>query len=334
MNANLADQQSSQPDAGWTEAELDLTTLDEELLPAGHRSGFVAVVGRPNVGKSTLMNAYLGQKIAIISAKPQTTRLRQLGILTTPDYQIVFVDTPGWHIPLHKLGEFMVETASRSIPDADVVLFVVDVSQPVAGEDRLLAQLIQEHRGQAPVLIALNKADLLKSSLSSDRQDAFCDLLPAAEAILISASRGDNCDRLLQLLVDRLPRGPRYYPADQVTDIRTRDLAAELIREQALELLHREVPHATAVIVNEFKERRHDLVYINATIFVEKESQKGIIIGSRGDMLKKIGAEARAEMERVLGLKVYLDLWVKVRPKWRRDDSALRQFGYSIRRDN
>jgi GTP-binding protein Era len=330
----MAEKESPETGAGWTEAELDLTTLDEDRLPAGHRSGFVAVVGRPNVGKSTLMNAYLGQKVAIVSPKPQTTRLRQLGILTTPDYQIVFVDTPGWHVPQHKLGEFMVETAARAIPDADVVLFIVDLSEPATAEDRLLAQLIEEHGGQTPVIMALNKVDLLQPAERGSRGDAFRELVPAAESLLLSAARGDNRDELLELIVDRLPEGPRYYPADQVTDIRTRDLAAELIRERALGLLHHEVPHAVAVLVNEFKERSRELVYINATIYVEKDSQKGILIGSRGSMLKRIGAEARAEIERVLGLRVYLDLWVKVRPSWRRDERALRQFGYSVPKDN
>lgn len=334
MNNETAKIESSTPAAGRTEAELDLTTLDEELLPVGHRSGFVAIVGRPNVGKSTLMNAYLGQKIAVVSPKPQTTRLRQLGILTTPDYQIVFVDTPGWHVPLHKLGEFMVETAARAIPDADVILFMLDMSEPIAAEDRLLAKLIADNRGKASVLMALNKADLLLPSQSSARQEAFRGLLSDTDSILLSAARGDNCDQLLQLIVDRLPEGPRYYPADQVTDIRTRDLAAELVREQALERLHHEVPHSIAVVVNEYKERSHDLVYINATIYVEKESQKGILIGSRGRMLKQIGDGARRAIEATLGLKVYLDLWVKVRSRWRHDDNALRRFGYAIPKDH
>jgi GTP-binding protein Era len=180
----------------------------------------------------------------------------------------------------------------------------------------------------------LNKVDLLQPAERGSRGDAFRELVPAAESLLLSAARGDNRDELLELIVDRLPEGPRSYPADQVTDIRTRDLAAELIRERALELLHHEVPHAVAVLVNEFKERSRELVYINATIYVEKDSQKGILIGSRGSMLKRIGAEARAEIERVLGLRVYLDLLVKVRPSWRRDERALRQFGYSVPKDN
>jgi GTP-binding protein Era len=320
--------EADSPPAGWSEAELDLTTLDDDLLPAGHRSGFVAVVGRPNVGKSTLMNAYLGQKVAIVSPKPQTTRLRQLGILTEPDYQIIFVDTPGWHVPQHKLGEFMVETTAKAMPDADVVLFMVDLSEPPTAEDRLLARTIEE-QAHASVIMVMNKIDLLKRAVLRSRQKAFRDLLPDAQWVLISASRGDNQDELLARIVRALPEGPRYYPADQVTDIRTRDLAAELVREQALRLLHREVPHAVAVLVNEFKERSEDLVYINATIFVEKESQKGILIGSKGKMLKQIGAGARAEIETVLGVRVYLDLWVKVRSRWRRKKDALRQFGYN-----
>jgi len=316
--------------AGRTEAELDLTTLDDDLLPAGHCSGFVAVVGRPNVGKSTLMNAYLGQKVAIVSPKPQTTRLRQLGILTTPDYQIVFVDTPGWHIPKHKLGEFMVETAARAIPDADLILFMVDVSRRPTAEDRLLAELIKERRGKAPVIIAMNKADLLRPADVRSRTDTYRALLPAADWMLISATRGDNREALLEMVVDALPAGPRYYPADQVTDIRVRDLAGELVREQTLKLLSQEVPHAIAVLVEEFKERSENLAYIRAVIFVERNSQKGILIGSKGGMLKKIGAAARGEMERALGIRVYLDLWVKVRPKWRKKQDALRQLGYAL----
>ncbi len=315
---------------GPAEAELDLTPLTDESLPADHRSGFVAVIGRPNVGKSTLMNAYLGQKVAIVSPKPQTTRLRQLGILTDPDFQIIFVDTPGWHTPHHKLGEFMTETAARSIPDADLILFMVDVSEPPTAKDRLLADLIEGHRGEIPVIIAMNKADLLQPGDVTKHSDAFRELLPSAEWMLLSATRGDNQDRLLGMMVQALPRGPRYYPADQVTDIRVRDLVGELIREQALSLLHQEVPHSLAVLVNEFKERKEDLVYVNATIYVERESQKRILIGRSGGMLKQIGAGARAEAQRLLGPRFYLDLWVKVRPKWRRKEDDLRQFGYTL----
>lgn len=315
---------------GWTEAELDLTTLEEERLPAGHRSGFVAVVGRPNVGKSTLVNAYLGQKVAIVSRKPQTTRRRQLGILTAPDYQVVFVDTPGWHDPRHKLGEFMVETAARALPDADVILFMVDVSEPARVEDQSLAERIAGLGQAIPTIIAMNKVDLLPPAARRRRADAFLALLPAANVdwVLISATQGDNQDDLLARIVGALPEGPRYYPADQVTDTRVRDLVGELVREQALRLLHAEVPHALAVLVEEFKERSETLAYVRATVFVERDSQKGILIGTGGRMLKRIGAAARMEIEQVLGIRIYLDLWVKVRHKWRQKADSLRELGY------
>ena len=322
------EEQKRSPAIGWTEAELDLTTLEEEALPSDHRSGFVAVVGRPNVGKSTLLNAFLGQKIAIVSPKPQTTRLRQLGILTTPDFQIVFLDTPGWHTPHHKLGEYMLETAARAIHDADVVLFVVDLSEPPTSEDHLLTEFIHRRQERTPVIMALNKMDLLESSALSARCQMFVELLPNAGWVALSATLGDHRDRLLNMIVATLPNGPRYYPADQITDSQVRQLVGELVREQALNHLRHEVPHAIAVVVEEFKERNQNLTFIRATIFVEKDSQKGILIGSRGNMLKKIGAAAREEIESVLGIRIYLDLWVKVRPKWRKRERSLRQFGY------
>ncbi len=331
MTDELQDQQEgTESEVGRTEAELDLTTLDDELLPEGHRSGFVAVVGRPNVGKSTLMNAYLSQKVAIVSPKPQTTRVRQLGILTVPDYQIVFVDTPGYHTPQHRLGEFMVEAAAGAIPDADVVLFLVDVAEPPGEEDRLLAEMIAKGHGDAPVILAMNKSDLLKPADVRPHTDAYRELIPNAAWMLVSASRGDNQDRLLEMVVDVLPEGPRYYPADQVTDARVRDLAGEVVREQILTLLRDEVPHSVAVLVNDYKERGENLVYIGATIYVERESHKGIVIGAKGSMLKSIGAAARQEMERMLDLHVYLDLWVKVWPKWRTKPGALKQLGYHL----
>ena len=306
--------------------------LEAEALPPDHRSGFVAVVGRPNVGKSTLINAYLGQKIAIVSPKPQTTRNRLLGILTRPEAQIVFVDTPGVHTPLHRLGQFMVETARRSIPDADVVLFVVDGSQPPAAEDILVADAIRDQAVGRPVVLAMNKADLWSAGEIPFR-DEFLELLPVLDWLPISATRGDNRERLLQLIIDRLPLGPRYFPADQVTDQQLRFMAAELVREAALTYLHQEVPHALAVVTDEFKERSQDMTYIAATVFVERESQKGIVIGQGGRTLKEIGRTARLEIEQLVGTRVYLELRVKVRPRWRQSEQELRRLGYSPPKD-
>jgi GTP-binding protein Era len=298
-------------------------------LPSDHRSGFVAVVGRPSVGKSTLLNAFVGQKVAIVSDKPQTTRNRILGILTRPDAQVIFVDTPGMHQPLHKLGEYMLKTAQQAVPDADVVLFVVDASVPPMQEDQLAAGFLGTGR-RAPVLLVLNKMDRLRPDRVQSHVEAYQALGQFADSMMVSATRTDNLDKLLAMIVDRLPPGPRYYPVGQVTDVQERFIAGELVREQVLRLLHQEVPHAVAVVVDEFKERRPGLTYIAATVYVEKDSQKGIVIGSGGGMLKKIGEAARAEIEHMLEGKVFLELHVKVRPKWRRDDAALRGVGYTV----
>jgi len=298
-------------------------------LPPDHRSGFVTVVGRPNVGKSTLINAYVGQKVAIVSEKPQTTRNRILGILTRSDAQIIFVDTPGIHRPLHKLGEYMVETARKAIPDADVVLFMVDVSVPPTEEDRIVARFLAE-KCRSAVILVLNKMDLLPPDKVKPHSEAYFTLGDFDDWIMISATRGDNRDELLAKIVALLPVGPRYYPEGQVTDAPERFIAAELIREQVLRFLHQEVPHAVAVVVEEFKERRPGLTYIAATIYVEKESQKGIVIGAGGNMLKRIGMAARKEIERMVNTQVFLELWVKVRRKWRRDAAALRYVVYRL----
>ncbi len=305
-------------------------------LPADHRSGFVAVVGKPNVGKSTLMNALLGQKIAIVSPKPQTTRNRLLGILTLEkgrgdpaDAQIVFVDTPGIHQPHHKLGAYMVETAIRAIPDADLVLFLVDVSQPPSEEDRQIASILQEQR-QAPVLLVLNKSDALPAESALAQMAAYQGLGDWADSMLISALRRDKLDDLLNAILDRLPLGPRYYPEDQVTNQQLRFMAAELIREKVMLHLQQELPYSVAVMVDQFKERSEDMTYIGATIFVERDTQKAIILGQKGSMIKRIGQDARREIEQLLGTRVYLELWVKIRKKWRQDEQELRRLGYSL----
>jgi len=303
--------------------------LIPESLPEDHRSGFVALVGRPNVGKSTLMNTYLGQKIAIVSEKPQTTRQRILGILTEPHYQIVFVDTPGIHTPHHRLGEYMVTTAKRALKDADVILWLVDGSVPPTPDDESIGQILRE-AAKVPVILAVNKIDLVREEEWDGIAAPYLALANVHAHALISATRGDNRDRLLAMIVEALPLGPRYFPEEQVTDQDERFLAAELIREQVLRECHQEVPHSVAVIVDEFKDRSDDLSYISATIAVERESQKQIVIGRGGSMLKRIGQGARLEIEKALGRRVYLELWVKVLPKWRRDPALLKRLGYVL----
>lgn len=311
-------------------SEIEMYDLDE--IPPGHKSGFVAVVGRPNVGKSTLINHIIGQKVAIVSPKPQTTRSRILGILTREDAQVIFVDTPGLHRPRHALGQVMVSAATHAIPDADVVLFVADVSRRPTDGDRMIGQLIRKQT-EAPVLLVLNKMDLLAGEKVQAHTEAYWEIAPYhQEWMMTIATRGVNLDKLLPLVIDALPEGPRYYPGDQITDQTERQVAAELIREQVLRHTRQEVPHAVAVVVEEFKERENGVVYIGADVFVEKDSQKGIIIGRKGQMLRRIGSTARREIERMTGGRVYLDLRVKVRKSWRRDRRELRRMGYTERK--
>jgi len=298
-------------------------------LPPHHRSGFVAVVGSPNVGKSTLINAYVGEKVVIVSSKPQTTRRRLQGIVTTPQAQIIFVDTPGIHKPQHKLGEYMVNTASKSIPDADLNLFLVDLSHPPTQEDFQVAKILKS-QAQSPVFLVMNKVDLVKDADLPERLGWFRNLSPYAAQFTISAKRGDGCDALLQEIIENLPEGPRYYPEEQTTDQSERFIASELIREQALHILKKEVPHGLEIVVEEWKERESGLLYIGAKVYLEKETHKRIVIGHKGSMLKRIGQAARVELEQFLDCRVYLDLWVKVRPKWRQRTTELRHLGYTL----
>jgi GTP-binding protein Era len=293
-------------------------------------SGYVAVIGRPNVGKSTLMNRILGEKIAIVSPKPQTTRLRQLGIYTEPDTQAIFVDTPGIHQPRHKLGEFMVEVAVEALRDADVILFVVDMSQPPNEEDQRVAALLREAKTPSPVVLALNKIDRLSPDQIAPRVEAYRALALDADWTTLSATLGDGVDDLLKRVIARLPAGPQFYPEDQLSDTAMRDIVGEIIREKVLLNTEQEVPHAVAVEVQEFKERSATLTYIGATIYVERDSQKGILIGKGGTMLKKISSEARADIEALVGTQVYLELWVKVLKNWRHDENLLRRLGYKL----
>jgi GTP-binding protein Era len=296
--------------------------------PAGHRSGYVAVLGRPNVGKSTLINRYLGQNVAPVSPRAQTTIRRQLGILTLPDAQLIFVDTPGIHKPQHKLGERMNITAQDALADADVLLVIFDLGQRPTQDDKRVIQYILENQSQAPILCALNKLDTVEAQDLEARIEAFEDLLPEAEKISISATRGDNCEALLKRLIEMLPEGPRYYPEDEITDAYERDIAADMIRAACLQLLREEVPYCIAIRIDEFKERNDHGAYIRATLMVERQSQKGIVIGRNGSMLREIGTLARKEIEAMSGRKVYLDLKVSVLPRWRNDEKALKRFGY------
>lgn len=299
-----------------------------DQLPSDHRSGFVSVIGRPNVGKSTLLNAYLGQKVTIVSPKPQTTRRRILGILTQERAQVIFVDTPGIHQPFHKLGESMVRTAIEAIPDADLLLWLVDSTVMPTDEDRQIAQLIQEHGQGIPLILGLNKSDLVAELERPQRLEAYLELARPVAHTYVSAMAGENREYLLDLIIGYLPVGPRFYPEEQVTDQTERAIAAELVREQVLSHTHQEVPHSTEVIVDEFKARSAELTYIRATIYVERDSQKGILLGRGGRMIKSISQAARLQIEQLLGTRVYLDLWVKVWPKWRQNEEDLRRLGY------
>lgn len=334
------------PEEFFDEPEFNADDLLlNEPTPPGHRSGFVAVVGRPNVGKSTLMNHYLGQKIAIVSPKPQTTRNQLLGILTLPDpdqpelsaacppAQVVFIDTPGMHAPHHKLGEFLLTAAQTALPEADVILWLVDVSRPPGSEEQLVAESIAAAQKAAespiPVVLALNKIDLLGNGELAGIEQPYLALYPADHWLVVSATRGDNLLPLLQTVVEQLPEGPRYFPPEQVTDQQLRFIAAELIREAALHILRDEVPHALAVVVTEFTARHEELTYISADLILERSAHKQIVIGQKGKTLKQIGQRARPEIEQMVGTRVYLELWVKVRPKWRKNLNQLKWLGYS-----
>ncbi len=315
--------------------------------PEDFRAGFVAVIGRPNVGKSTLINALMGQKISIVSPKPQTTRNRLLGILTRVDAQIVFLDTPGIHAPLHKLGEAMVETATATLPDADALLWIVDVSSPPNDEDRKVAEIIAAARrrerpsSSKPLLLGLNKLDRAgehqrESSLApsggwAPKYEAdYLALAPSARAMRLSALRGDGLTDLADKLAALMPLSPPLFPEDQVTDQQVRFMAGELVREQVLHHLRDEVPHSVAVFVDEFKERANGVTYVSAVVYVERPTQKMIVLGKDGAMIKQIGQSARQQIEALLETRVFLELWVKVRPKWRTDEEELRRLGYQM----
>lgn len=292
-----------------------------------HKAGFIAVVGRPNVGKSTLVNSLIGQKIAIMSDKPQTTRTRILCILTNPDAQVVFLDTPGVHKPMHLIGKYMERSVINTLKDVDAVLFVADATEaPGAGERYIVEKLKATKK---PTVLAINKIDLLTSREALlPIMKNYSDMYEFSDIVPVSAKEEINLDTLLFEVKKYLPEGPCYYPDDMVTDQPERLIAAELVREKVLHLTRDEVPHSVAVDLDEMTTRKNGDVYIRATIYVERASQRGIIIGNGGAMLKEIGHLARGDIEAMLGSKVYLDLWVKVKKDWRNQDAVLRGFGF------
>jgi len=289
------------------------------------RSGYVSIIGRPNVGKSTLLNAILGEKIAIVTPKPQTTRNKIVGIKSLPEAQIIFMDTPGIHRPRHKLGEAMVKTAMEALNEVDIILFMVEPKEPDRG-DMVVINLINKIR--SPVLLIINKIDTVKKADILPVMDQYKTLSQFKEIIPVSAKKGDGIGVLLKRICDYLPQGPPYYPDDLVTDQLERFMVSEIIREKIMELTVEELPYSAAVEVNNWTEREDGLVSVSCNIYVEREGQKAIIIGSKGEMLKSIGSAARVDIEKLLQTKVFLELWVKVRKNWRNDDQLLKELGY------
>lgn len=304
--------------------ELDSVFKDD--WGEDHRSGLVAVVGRPNVGKSTLINAVLGQKVAIATSKPQTTRQRQLGIHTTADAQILFIDTPGIHKPKSLLGNYMLRVAQAALRDADVVIWIVDASKPPRKADHRIGDAIGQFARRAPLVLCLNKCDLLDKPPEHDPWLALSD---TPHVVTTSATDGRGIGGLLNCLTPLLPSGPRYYPAEQVSEANLRFIAAEILREKVIESTSAEIPHAVAVEIVQFEESL-DISRIEAVIYVERQSQKGIVIGKRGGMIKRIGVAARAELQQTLETKVHLETRVKVLKNWRSNEAFMRRVGYAL----
>ncbi len=314
--------------------ELEYSELDSEETDApvqdevkSYRSGFAALVGRANVGKSTLLNHLVGEKVAIVSDVPQTTRQRILGVRTMQTGQIAFIDVPGFHKPQHQMGEVMMERAREAAGEADVILFVVDASQGIGPGDRFVLEQLEPSRRKQPVIAVLNKLDLMNKGKVLPMIETAVNEWGCTEAVPLSAKDGLNCERLLEVVVDALPEGPALFPPDYVTDQRERMLAAEVVREKLLHRLRKEVPHAVAVVVDRFETREDGLLEIEASILVERESHKAIVIGAKGQMLREVGQAARKELEKRFGCRVFLKQWVKVREGWRDRIAVLRELG-------
>jgi len=291
-----------------------------------HKSGFVSVIGRPNVGKSTLINSLIGQKVVIMSDKPQTTRNKIMCVLTLDDAQILFIDTPGIHKPKHKLGEYMLKAAENTLREVDVIFFVVDATEDIGGGERYILELLSSVK--TPVILIVNKIDKIEKIKLLPIIQKYASLYDFAGVVPISALEHTNLDHLVIEVKKYLELGPQYYPEDMVTDQPERIVITELIREKVLHLTRDEIPHAIAVDIEEIVTRPNDTLYVRAVIYVERESQKGIVIGAKGVLLKEIGRLARLDIENLLGSKIFLDLWVKVKKDWRNKEGSLRGFGY------
>ena len=295
------------------------------------KSGFVAIIGRPNVGKSTLLNAILGEKIAIVSKKPQTTRNKIRGIKNIENAQIIFLDTPGIHTAKGYLNKFMVKEALSALEDVDCIIYMVEAAREVIEEELFIIENFKKVApdGQPPVILCINKTDMAEKNKLLPLIDQYSRLYAFKEVIPLSAAKGEGVDELLKLIIQLLPEGPKYFPEDILTDLPERFVAAEIVREKVFEFTKQEIPYSTAVVVDRFKENpQKKLVSISATINVERDSQKGIIIGKKGSMLKQIGTSARIDIERLLGTKVFLELFVKVQKDWTKDKKMLKEFGY------
>ncbi|WP_368657429.1 GTPase Era [Metabacillus halosaccharovorans] len=292
-----------------------------------YKSGFVSIIGRPNVGKSTFINRVIGQKIAIMSDKPQTTRNKVQGVYTTNQSQTIFIDTPGIHKPKHKLGDFMMKVAQNTLKEVDLVLFMINAEEGYGRGDEFIIERLKQTN--TPVFLIINKIDQIHPDELLPLIEQYKKLYPFKEIVPISALQGNNIDTLLQQIEDLLPEGPQYYPEDQVTDHPERFIITELIREKVLHLTREEIPHSIAVVMDTLERRENNAaIYVGATIIVERNSQKGIVIGKQGSMLKEVGKRARVDIEALLGSKVFLELWVKVQKDWRNKASQLRDYGF------
>ena len=294
-----------------------------------YKSGFISIIGRPNVGKSTFLNRVIGQKIAIMSDKPQTTRNKVQGVLTLENTQMIFIDTPGIHIPKHKLGDFMLKVAKNTLREVDVILFMVNAVEPRGKIDEYIMEMLEKN--ETPVFLVINKIDQVHPEKLVDIIESYTKKYDFAEVLPISALQGNNVEKLLETIQTYLPQGPQYYPADQVTDHPERFIISELIREKVLHLTREEIPHSIAVVIDKIKKEEDtekDMIRVSATIIVERDSQKGIVIGKKGALLKEVGTRARKDIEMLLGTNVYLELWVKVQKDWRNKSAHLKDYGF------